>query len=88
MNTLQKIQLIDALELLPMTNYRNERGLARAEKARFILIQKLRANLAEQARINPSEDALEMHLRMFQQAWSCDDANLWQKGDEYVLRPV
>lgn len=88
MNAIQKIEAIEAAGLPALMNYRNERGLVRAEKARDALIQKLRANLAEQIRLNPSEDALEIHARRFQQAFSCTDANLWQTGEEYVLRPA
>jgi len=87
MNAIQKIAAIEAAGLPALTNYRNERGLARAEKARTILIQKLRNDLAEQVRLNPSEDALGMHERRFLQAYSCADAALWQAGDEFVLRP-
>ena len=87
MNAIQKIAAIEAAGLPALVNYRNERGLARAEKARGVLIQKLRNNLVEQVRLNPSEDALGMHERMFSQAYACTDAGLWQAGDEFVLRP-
>lgn len=86
MNVEQKVSEIEAAGLPALTNYRNERGLARAEKARFLAIQKIKNNLQDQIRINPDESAIQQHLKWLGIAYTQTDANLWQTGEEFIFR--